>query len=149
MCLSRVSRELVKPKTMQFYKVMYRTRRKGNCNLYKFSVMSHCKPLTKGVVRHGSVGSINLPTDGFDLHPDSYRAGFHGYTDVRPAAHHLRYSRHRTQRYRYRLRNKGYPVVVLCEGLVHTIGNQRGKRVVVAETMKILREIPLTQLFKK
>lgn len=148
MCLSSVGREFVTSKTMQFYKVMLRLRRKGNCNLYKFKVMNHCKPLTKGVTRLGSVGSIDLPNDGFDSCPPSYRAGFHGYLSLKQAASFLRYAKYDVQRYhRYHGRHRGYPVVVLCEGLVHTTGNQRGKKVVVAKTMKILKEIPLTQLF--
>lgn len=146
MCLSTINKRLSEPKRMQFYKVMYRIRRKGDCNLYRFKIRKDCKPVVKGPEYKASVGYIDIDT----LACVRYPAGYHGYTNLRQAQRAGRISRwERRWNCRNFYQGKGYPVVILCEGLVHTIGNDKGRRTVVARTMKILREIPLTQLFPK
>lgn len=145
MCLSTVNKRLTEPKWMQFYKVMYRIRRKGDCNLYRFKIRKDCKPIVKGKEYRSSAGYI-----GSVLSDARYPAGYHGYTNLRQAQQVSRFSlQGRGWDRRKFHRDNAYPVIVLCEGLVHTIGNDRDKRTVVAKTMKILREIPLTQLFPK
>jgi len=119
MCLREVNRKLDKPVQKRFYKVMRVLRRKGQPTRYGFKMRRSCRPLEKGVVRHARNGWLTA-YDGL-----TYRSGFHGYTTLNTAqAHVLR-------------RNEA---VVLCTGLVHTIGDQSGDDVCVASTMKILKE---------
>lgn len=145
MCLNTVNKRLTEPKQMQFYKVMMRIRRKGKCNLYRFKIRDSCKPIVKGKEYRSSAGHI-----GSVLSDARYPAGYHGYTNLRQAQRASRFSlQGRWWDCRKFHRDNAYPVIVLCEGLVHTIGNDRDRRTAVARTMKILREIPLTQLLKK
>jgi len=139
MCLSRVTTVHEKPKLMQFYKVMRRVRRKGKPNLYHFQYRSSIRPLIKDKLRHASRGWIF----GFN---GSYKAGFHGYTNLKAAAREIS---------SYPEFNKfiGLPgryVVVLCEGLVRTEGIEYSSkiRVVVADTLTILKEIPAAKIRK-
>ena len=150
MCLSTITKKLIEPKTMQFYKIMYRLRRKGKPNLYFFQArFSECRPIEKGKVKLATVGDIELRRDPWtEIPARRYRAGFHGYTNLNQARKALHF-RPWFRRWAPKETSEGklYKVIVLCEGPVRTIGTQNRKKVVVADTMKILREIPLTQLF--
>lgn len=152
MCLSRITKEFKEPQMMQFYKVMWRLRRKGQPNLYYFHWRDRCDPVEKGKIKLASVGMLET-NPGFDTcapRGRRYRAGFHGYTNLRQAASRLCRSRARRRwNYRESAHGKLYRVVVLCEGPVRTLGVQGGKRVTVADTMRILKEISLTQLFPR
>jgi len=151
MCLSRITKKLKEPKTMQFYKIMWRLRRKGKPNLYFFQFRDLCEPIEKGKVKHASVGDIEIDHDhwrSFVSRRKTYRAGFHGYTNLRRAARRVRFDiRSRRWQFKKTARGNLFRVLVLCEGPVRTIGSQGDARVTVADTMKILREVPLTKLF--
>ncbi len=129
MCLISVSRQLDEPEQKRFYKIMKAIRRKGQPTCYRFLERSNCRPLEKGVVRHAKSGRITIYSRCTAYYDYSYRAGFHGYVNFGSACSAYRQiSRHRSV------------VIVLCTGLVHTVGYQQGE-VYVVSTMKILREI--------
>ena len=149
MCLSIISKKRKEPKTMRFYKVMWRLRRKGQPNLYFFQFQTACEPIEKGKVKYASVGNIEIDR-WRSFKRKFYRAGFHGYTNLRRAAQRVHFDiRNRKWQFKRTARGNIFRVVVLCEGPVRTIGSQGNARVVVADTMKILREIPLKQLFQR
>jgi len=150
MCLSRVTTVHEKPKLKQFYKVMYRVRRKGKPNLYHFQFRS-CGPITKDETRRSSKYTIRVSSNSNSWYSkiSEYWAGFHGYTSLRRAARNIPLQPNRRKTCERKFKGlTARRVVVLCEGLVRTVGSQGFSRVVVADSMKILREVPLTDLAK-
>jgi len=156
MCLQKITREFDKPKKKQFYKVMLRVRRPGKPNLYYFQHRRHEAPMLKGETRKASSALISSTFGG------DYLSGFHSYASLSNAKRKLSGYKNKIYRYyRYWARSPreygknhlAYEVAVLCEGEVHTVGNEhlRGKsvRVYVSSTLKILKEVPLNSLFKE
>ncbi len=126
MCLREIIEKLDKPVQKRFYKIMIRFQRKGQAVHYGFKTREGCRPLEKGVVRHAVGGWLTNNQFGI-----AYRAGFHGYTTLADAFSSMSKLACRRE------------VIVLCTGLVHTIGYQsyQFSKVYVASTLKILKEI--------
>jgi len=136
MCLYKVTKVYKEPKRMLFYKVMKRERRKGKLNLYRFPYRYGIPGITKGKIYRAVSGRAF--TRGYRMR--EYQVGFHAFASLKMAARRVQTDPD------LRKRSGNRKVVLLCEGLVHTVGTQWDSRIVVASEMKILREIPLAQL---
>lgn len=121
--------------------------------IYYFTWRHGLKGIMKGVERRSSTQKIEtlnsklgLTTElELTIRKSFYRSGFHAYTNLYSAARRVPTDSKRRRR-EFLHGNSKHLVVVLCEGLVRTVGFQNNCQVVVADIMKILREIPLKRL---
>jgi hypothetical protein len=135
MCLDTVTKRLRKPRLMRFYKtfVMYdppfnaltgKIAPNGKDTFYSplFDVKRPYIPGLKYRDRHSPAS--RLPANSGVKNTGVYPFGFHGFATIRGAR-------------KWRIKNELHGIILLCEGVVHTIGKQDGCKAVVARTLKI------------
>ena len=158
MCLVLIDQVFKKSKKQQFYKVMLREKRKGLGNLYHFLQRSKIKPLTKGLVKRASRGLITIrvtPSLGarryYSRFKSKYPRRFHGYSSLEQASKQFTVVYNAALQHSSIVKSYKYkPVLLLCEGNVHTYGREYAYcsdtilyNVVASSTLKILKEVPL------
>jgi len=121
MCLESIQEKLTRPKKMKFYKVFEFGTKKvyyGECR---------CRKTQR------KIGHIYREKSKKEIEACSgkrYRRGFHGFITLKAAK---KWSGNGT----FTFSDK----IILCEGMVRTIGKQCGSKTVVADTMELIREV--------